>query len=79
MTTFAEAPIRVPFPPRHAPKAKAQIKGPRSRESSTESESTIGIMVAVYGMLSIKADAMAETQRMITTAAASLYCDGAGL
>ena len=73
VTTFAEAPMSVPLPPRQAPKARAQISGPRSRLRSTERESTIGIIVAVYGMLSMKAEATAETHNMMTTAAASRY------
>lgn len=33
-TTLAEAPMSVPFPPRHAPKASAQTSGRRDRQTS---------------------------------------------
>ena len=47
VTTFADAPMRVPLPPRHAPNASAQIKGFRGKFSSNANDNTIGIIVAV--------------------------------
>ena len=39
-TTLAEAPIRVPFPPRQAPNASAQTSGLRERHTSGDSASS---------------------------------------
>ena len=48
-TTFADAPIIVPLPPRQAPSASAHANGPRANPSSgLEANSiTTGTMVAV--------------------------------
>ena len=39
-TTLAEAPIRVPLPPRQAPNASAQTSGRRDRHTSGDSASS---------------------------------------
>ena len=39
-TTLAEAPIRVPFPPRQAPNASAHTSGRRERHTSGDSASS---------------------------------------
>ena len=36
VTTLADAPIKVPFPPRQAPKARAHIRGPKSKLSESD-------------------------------------------
>ncbi len=62
-TTFAEAPIKVPFPPKQAPNANAQTSGciGRANSSLLLSDMTILIIIVVSGMLSTKADAKADT------------------
>ena len=65
--TFAEAPISVPLPPKHAPKDNAHQSG-----SSSVGEipprlpiwCIRGIMVATKGMLSTKAEAIAENHKI---------------
>ncbi len=58
-TTLADAPTMVRLPPRHAPSASDHHSGFSGRPLAT-SCSTTGIAVAVYGMLSTTADAIAE-------------------
>src|SRR4030066_609615 len=69
--TFADAPMAVPFPPRHAPSASDHHIGIRSGwckscmperfgQSCFAMSIINGFMVATYGMLSINADANAE-------------------
>mmetsp|Transcript_25290 Transcript_25290/g.60898 ORF Transcript_25290/g.60898 Transcript_25290/m.60898 type:complete len:231 (-) Transcript_25290:1716-2408(-) len=69
MTMLAEAPMRVPLPPKHAPKARAQARG-RMETPSTSATSCwrTGTIVAVKGMLSTKAEKMAEAHTMMTMA-----------
>lgn len=56
MTMLADAPIKVPLPPKQAPKARAHASG-RMEMPSTASTICIitGTMVAVKGMLSTNA------------------------
>jgi len=61
-TTFAEAPINVPLPPRHAPKARAQTKG--KMFIILPNSMTTGIIAVVNGILSIKLDANAEIHKI---------------
>ena len=63
-TTFADAPIRVPFPPRHAPRDSAHQRGITSIPLSPM-EWISGIIVATNGILSSVADSSADTHRMI--------------
>jgi hypothetical protein len=73
---FAEAPMRVPLPPRQAPNDKAHHNGitcsappscgPISRMS--------GIIAATNGMLSTIADRMAEPHRIAIAVAAGSPC-----
>jgi len=69
VTTLALAPIMVPFPPRQAPNAKDQPQDsalrPRNHRIQIGDD---GSMVAVKRMLSIKAEAMAETHKIMITA-----------
>lgn len=62
-TTFAEAPISVPLPPRHAPNANAQTKGCNGKFNVLFSANEIAILtiIVVNGMLSTNADAIADT------------------
>ena len=64
MITFAEAPIIVPLPPKHAPKDKAHHAGIITSLPPMLSsiDLSIGIIVATKGMLSTMLDRMAETQ-----------------
>ncbi len=57
-TTFALAPINVPFPPRHAPKDKAHQRGVTSICPCIAT--IIGSIVAQNGMLSKKAEIIAD-------------------
>ena len=68
VTIFADAPNNVPLPPKHAPKLKAHAKVLRGRASGSSSCKIliIGIIVAVYGMLSKNAEAIALTQMIRT-------------
>ena len=65
--TFAEAPMSVPFPPRQAPKDNAHQSGSNS-DGEIPPKLPIswinGIMVATKGMLSTKADAIAENHKI---------------
>ena len=67
--TFADAPISVPLPPRHAPSDSAHHTGIiASRPPSASSIAfSVGIIVATNGMLSTTADAAADTPRMTYT------------
>ena len=62
-TTLADAPMIVRFPPRQAPKASDHHSESGAIPESTSCWTT-GIAVAVYGMLSMMADAPAENHRM---------------
>ena len=65
VTTFAEAPISVPLPPKHAPSAKAHHKIFASTPGITcERYATIGSIVAVKGILSTIALITAETHNI---------------
>ena len=56
MTMLAEAPIKVPLPPKQAPKARAQARGRIETPSTFSTICNItGTMVAVKGMLSTNA------------------------
>ena len=59
-TTFADAPTIVAFPPRHAPRASDHHSGSIGRPRAPICWTT-GIIVAVYGMLSMIADAMPDS------------------
>ena len=59
-TTFAEAPTIVAFPPKSAPRTRAQISG--SISSVCPSSWTSGTIVIVYGMLSMIAERTALIQ-----------------
>ena len=65
--TFAEAPMSVPFPPRHAPKDNAHQSGSNS-VGEIPPKLPIwwisGIIVATKGMLSTKAEAIAENHKI---------------
>lgn len=54
-------------PPRHAPIAKAHTRGcnGKFKSSFSDSEITILIIIVVKGMLSTKADAIAETCQIL--------------
>mmetsp|Transcript_58688 Transcript_58688/g.138301 ORF Transcript_58688/g.138301 Transcript_58688/m.138301 type:complete len:256 (+) Transcript_58688:617-1384(+) len=70
MTMLADAPMRVPLPPKHAPNASAHASG--SMLSPTTSATIFcmtGTMVAVKGMLSTKAENMAEAHTIRHSAA----------
>ena len=62
-TTFAEAPISVPLPPRHAPSDSAHHSEETSMPSACMDRMS-GIMVATNGMLSRKDENSAEPHRM---------------
>mmetsp|Transcript_159 Transcript_159/g.417 ORF Transcript_159/g.417 Transcript_159/m.417 type:complete len:211 (+) Transcript_159:289-921(+) len=65
MTMLALAPISVPLPPKHAPNASAHASGSMLSPSTCSTIWTMtGTMVAVKGMLSTKAEKMAEDQQM---------------
>mmetsp|Transcript_30343 Transcript_30343/g.76324 ORF Transcript_30343/g.76324 Transcript_30343/m.76324 type:complete len:225 (+) Transcript_30343:265-939(+) len=65
MTMLADAPIRVPLPPKQAPKARAQARGRMDTPSTSRTSCwRTGTMVAVKGMLSTKAEKMALDQTM---------------
>src|SRR3989304_4999554 len=63
-TTLAEAPIMVPFPPRHAPSESPHHSGRTAASPPNAGAMSFikGIMVATNGMLSTMDDAMAEPQ-----------------
>ncbi len=65
------------IPPRQAPKASAQTRGLRERQSFSELASSImtGMVAVVKGMLSIKEEAKAEIHSTITMAT-SIWCSG---
>lgn len=63
--TFAEAPIIVPLPPKQAPNARHHHKKSILPEPDSSPKVLIsGIMVATKGILSIKADNIAEIKRI---------------
>src|SRR5659263_569954 len=73
VTTLAEAPIMVPFPPKQAPRDRDHQSTPDSAPGMVWfRKAMIGSMVAVKGMLSMKAEAMALTHRTRTMAAVRL-------
>ena len=62
VTILAEAPSKVPLPPRQAPKLKAQANVVNGTAGSFSAKISItGIIVAVYGMLSRNAEVVALT------------------
>ena len=63
-TTFALAPIKVPFPPRHAPSAKLHHIGSRFESPISPMSLISGIKVATKGILSINADAIADIHKI---------------
>src|SRR5512143_3508627 len=69
VTTLALAPIMVPLPPRQAPRARDHQSTPLSAPGMVWfKKAMIGSMVAVKGMLSIKAEAMALTHKTMMMA-----------
>mmetsp|Transcript_8160 Transcript_8160/g.19006 ORF Transcript_8160/g.19006 Transcript_8160/m.19006 type:complete len:220 (-) Transcript_8160:1886-2545(-) len=69
MTMLAEAPMRVPLPPKHAPKARAQARGSMEMPATCSTICCMmGTMVAVKGMLSTNAEKMAEAHTIRTMA-----------
>ena len=60
--TFALAPTNVPFPPRHAPRARLHHIGSKLLIPIVPISLIIGIVVATNGILSIKAEAIALIQ-----------------
>ena len=66
-TTLAEPLIKVPLPPRQAPRAKDQTSGSRGKSNSELLAKlfTIGIIIVVKGMLSMKAEAIPEIHKMV--------------
>jgi len=78
-TRLALAPIRVPFPPKSAPMATAYHRGLYDKPDNvcaivglSEMFSITGIIVAVYGILSTNAEAIADDQIIRTPVAARL-------
>ena len=63
-TTLALAPMRVPFPPRQAPRERAHHSGATSTPLLSI-VSISGMRVATNGMLSKKDEMMADTHRMM--------------
>ena len=64
-TMLADAPISVPLPPRQAPRERDHHSGLRSVTPPSLPGSWIsGIIVATKGILSTKADARADSQRI---------------
>ena len=65
-TRFADAPISVPFPPRHAPSASDHHRGIKCSVPPNAGAMDLisGIMVATKGMLSTKAERIAEPHSM---------------
>jgi hypothetical protein len=64
-TTLADAPIGVPLPPISVPKAKAQANGGKLNPVVFARLLITGTIVAAKGILSIMAEAKADSQRMI--------------
>lgn len=73
--TFAEAPTSVPFPPKHGPNASAHIKGGKGSPNVLfcAIETTTFTIIAVTGMLSIKAETIPDTHKIIIMASDSWY------
>ena len=69
----------VPLPPKQAPNANAHAKGPSSKPnvSSDANSITTGTIVAVYGILSMNAEAIADTHSNNRTATISLLASDA--
>uniref|UniRef100_A0A336KQ35 CSON012834 protein n=1 Tax=Culicoides sonorensis TaxID=179676 RepID=A0A336KQ35_CULSO len=67
---FDGAPSNVPLPPKHCPNARAHIKGGRGSPSSSllAIETTTRTMIAVTGILPIKAEAMPVIHKTIMIA-----------
>lgn len=61
-TKLAEAPIKVPLPPRHAPREIAHQRG-QVLTPPLPMVRTSGMSVATKGILSKKPETMAESQR----------------
>jgi hypothetical protein len=66
-TTLADAPMGVPFPPISVPKASAQDIVESGIPVEADNPFTMGTMAAAKGTLSIKAERIAEIQRMAIT------------
>ena len=64
-TTFADAPIKVPLPPKQAPSAKLHHIGSRFVKPICPMSLISGIIVATNGMLSINADAIELIHKII--------------
>ena len=64
-TTFAEAPIIVPFPPRQAPSEIAHHRGSASIPSALRAR-TNGINVAINGILFKNDDSSADAHSSIS-------------
>ncbi len=61
--TLADAPIRVPLPPRQAPRARAHQVGSIGIPEICPMVCSKGIIVATNGMLSTKAEAIADSHK----------------
>ena len=73
VTTLALAPIMVPLPPKQAPRARDHQSTPDSAPGMVWfRKAMMGSMVAVKGMLSMKAEAMALTHRTMIMAVVRL-------
>lgn len=70
---FDDDPNKVPFPPRQAPKDKAQTSGCNGKLKSLLSASVVIILTIIVanGILSTKAEAKADTHSTNSTATAS--------
>ncbi len=62
--TLAEAPMRVPLPPRQAPRARDHHTGSILVPAIALISWSMGIMVATKGILSMKAEAMADNHKI---------------
>lgn len=73
-TIFDDDPNKVPFPPKHAPNDNAQINGCSGNPNALFSAKlvVIRIIIVVNGILSTKAEAPADTHKIIRIATASL-------
>ena len=60
------------LPPKQVPKANAQMRGCKGNETRSARRVTILIIMVVKGILSMKADAIPETQRIRRMATVSL-------
>lgn len=64
-TTFADAPIGVALPPTSVPIASAHASVVSGTDPAAESVLITGTIVAANGILSMNADAIADTQMII--------------